>query len=116
MRSILLLSLFLLIGVCANAQQVPVGFDLTNYGVRIEPDKRLIVVLAALEMAQTTTPDGRAIKLIQTPLTEQGSEFRKRLLADNADLDPDLRQRISSFVERYKKRNPGVSDAEIVSP
>jgi hypothetical protein len=108
--------ILLLFAASVHAQQTPIGFDLTNYGVRIEPDKRLIVVLAALEMARTTTPDGKEIKLIETPLSAKGAEFRKRLLAENADLDPELRGRISSFVERYKKRNPGQTDAEVVSP
>ncbi len=116
MRRFTFLLVFLVFAAVVNAQQTPVGFDLTNYGVRIEPDKRLIVVLAALEMARTTTPDGKVVKLIETPLSEKGSDFRKRLLAENADLDPDLRDRISSFVERYKKRNPGSTDAEIVAP
>jgi len=117
MRRFNLLFLLVLFAAAAvYAQQTPVGFDLTNYGVRIDADKRLMVVLAALEMARTTGPDGKEVKLIETSLSEKGSEFRKRLLAENADLDPELRGRISSFVQSYKKRNPGLNDAEIVAP
>ena len=92
------------------------GFDLSNYGVRVEPDKRLIVVLAALEMATARNADGVDVKLINTPLSEKGSKFREQLLQDNAGLPSDLRTKISSFVSQYKKRNPNATDAEIVAP
>lgn len=92
------------------------GFDLSNYGVRVEPDKRLIVVLAALEMAKARNAAGVDVKLINTPLSEKGSLFREQLLQDNAGLPPDLRTKISSFVAQYKKRNPKATDAEIVAP
>ena len=45
-----LFALFLLVFALSTAAQVPT-MDLTNYGVKIEPDRRLMVVLAALEMA-----------------------------------------------------------------
>ncbi len=92
------------------------GFDLTNYGVRVEPDKRLIVVLAALEMATTTNAAGVEEKLINTPLSDQGAKFRAQLLKDNASLPEDLRRKISGFVLQYKKRNAKATDAEIVAP
>lgn len=110
---------FLCIGALATAvtaQNVPAGFDLSNYGVTIEPDKRLLVVLATLEMARTITPDGKGEKLINTPLSEKGSKFRERLLADNAGLSDDLHGRISLFVTQYKKRHPDQTDAQIVAP
>jgi hypothetical protein len=106
-----------LIGLFAGAgvaQNVQPGFDLSNYGVRIEPDKRLILVLVTLEMAQS--PDAGPQKLLNTPLSPKGEEFRKQLLQDNAALNDDLRRRISNFVFQYKKRHPNASDAEIVSP
>lgn len=92
------------------------GFDLSDYGVRVEPDKRLIVVLAALEMATARNAAGVEVKLINTPLSEKGSKFREQLLQDNAGLPSDLRTKISSFVAQYKKRNPKATDAEIVAP
>ncbi|QQS33872.1 MAG: hypothetical protein IPM50_04650 [Acidobacteriota bacterium] len=116
MRKAFLPVLFLLSSVAAVAQAPGSGFDLSNYGVRIQPDKRLIVVLATLEMASARTADGRDQKLINTPLTEKGERFREQLLADNAGLNEDLRRRISLFVQNYKRRNPQMSDAEIVSP
>lgn len=110
---------FLLISVFTvgvSAQGVPAGFDLSNYGVRVEPDKRLMVVLAALEMARTVTADGKGEKLINTPLSEQGVKFREQLLLDNASLADDLRGRISLFVTQYKKRHAGATDAQLVAP
>ncbi len=111
--------LFLIMAIFARgvSGQAPApGFDLTNYGVRIEPDKRLIVVLAALEMATTTNAAGVEEKLINTPLSDQGSKFREQLLKDNASLPEDLRRKISGFVLQYKKRNAKATDAEIVAP
>lgn len=101
---------------CVTGQTPAPRFDLTNYGVRIEPDKRLIVVLSTLEMATGKNAAGVDEKLINTPLSEQGSQFREQLLKDNASLSPTLRQKISSFVAQYKKRNSKATDAEIVAP
>ena len=100
----------------AFAQGTPTGFDLSNYGVRIEADKRLIVVMAALEMAQTTDANGQKVKLINTPLSPEGLKFREQLLLDNASLPNDLRTKITAFVLQYKKQRPKATDAEIVSP
>ncbi|MEQ1921491.1 MAG: hypothetical protein ABL952_03180 [Pyrinomonadaceae bacterium] len=113
------LFLFLLLVVFATGAfgQAPAsGFDLTNYGVKIEPDKRLIVVLASLEMAQATNADGTVTKLINTPLSADGAKFRDQLILDNASMPADLRTRISTFVAQHKKRNPKATDAEIVAP
>lgn len=104
--------LFLTIG--ADAQ--PAGLDLSNYGVRIEPDKRLIVVLAALEMASGPNAAGTEEKLINTPLSGGGARFREQLLSDNATLPDDLRRRISIFIAQYKKRHPKTSDADVIAP
>jgi hypothetical protein len=49
-RAVFALVLFVFATSVAG-QGVPTGFDLSNYGVRIEPDKRVIVVLAALDAA-----------------------------------------------------------------
>jgi hypothetical protein len=100
---IILSAVFSLNGFAQTAQ--PTRLDLSNYGVRIEPDKRLMTVLAALEAAG-----------IETPLTEKGNEFRKKLRADLQDLNPELRQKLKSFVEQYKRRHPDVSASEIISP
>ncbi|HEX8734101.1 MAG TPA: hypothetical protein VF721_02185 [Pyrinomonadaceae bacterium] len=69
------------------------AFDLTEYGVRIEPDRRLIVVLASLEAAG-----------LETPLSEKGDEFRRQLRADFGALNPDLQQKLKVFLDQYIRR------------
>ena len=111
--------LFIILAVFSTgifAQAPGPGFDLSNYGVKIEPDKRLIIVLAALEAATTRNADGKDEKLINTTLSEKGSKFREQLIADNAALPVEVRTRISMFVLAYKKRHPKATDAEIVAP
>jgi len=116
MRRILVVAFGLLFAFSVSGQGVPAGFDLANYGVRIEPDKRLIVVLSALEMATAKNAAGVDERLVNTPLTEKGSKFREQLVADNAALPEDLRRRISTFIAQYKKRNPNATDAQIAAP
>ena len=98
------------------AQNVPAGFDLSNYGVRIEPDKRVMIVLATLEAARMTSTSGEDVPIINTPLSPEGMKFRELLKSDLAALSPDLRQKISMFVTGYKNRNPKLNDAELVAP
>ena len=100
----------------AFAQNVPTGFDLSNYGVRIEPDKRVMLVLATLEAARTTTAAGEDVPVINTPLSPEGVKFRELLKSDLAALNGDLRQKISTFVVGYKNRNSKLTDAELVAP
>ncbi len=116
MRKILLLILVAVFAAVGFGQNPPAVMDVSNYGVKIDPDKRLLVVLAALEMARTKNDAGQDVKLINTALSEKGSLFRERLLQDMAGMNEDLRQRISVFVTQYKKRRPNATDAEIVSP
>src|SRR5689334_18474936 len=67
-----------------NASQTQPAPDLTEYGVRIEPDQRLIVTMAALDAAGfDPTPPGKQI-----------SPFRAIVRKDNSALDPALRERI----------------------
>src|SRR6188508_1908041 len=99
MSRILIFFVICLFTAGISGQDVPAGFDLSNYGVRIEPDKRLIVVLGALEMATVKNAAGADEKLLNTPLSENGKKFRERLLSDNASLDPDLRRRIATFIQ-----------------
>lgn len=112
---------FTLLAVCifstsVFAQNVSPGFDLSNYGVRIEPDKRVMIVLATLEAARTTNAAGEDVPVINTPLSAEGSKFRDLLKSDLAALPADLRQKISTFVIQHKKRYPNLSDAEMVAP
>ena len=98
-----------LLVVSSYAQAV---FDLSNYGVRIEPDKRLLTVLAALEMARGA--DGA--KLVNTSLSKSGEAFRAQLDQEYASVPPDLRSRITTFVAQHKKQYSKQSDAELVTP
>lgn len=115
MRSILLFILVLIGSFGVSAQSVPVGFDLSNYGVRIEPDKRVMIVLAALEAARTTNAQGESVPVLNTPLSAQGKEFRDLLKSDLLALNEDVRVKITQFVSAHKRRNASRSDAEIVS-
>jgi len=110
-----LFALFLLVFALSTAAQVPT-MDLTNYGVKIEPDKRLMVVLAALEMAVEKSDNGQETRVINTPLSPGGVKFRQRLQADLADMPADLKQKITTFVSLYKKRHVKATDAETIAP
>jgi len=77
-------------------------FELSEYGVKFEPDPRLIVVMAALDAAGfDPTPAGRS-----------PSTFRESIRKDQANLDSLLRQRIRDFYERYKIKTPSATLAE----
>ncbi len=121
MRRIFVFLILSLFALSVSGQDVPAAFDLVNYGVRIEPDKRLIVVLAALELASQKDASGAEQKLINTPLSTKGTEFRTRLLAegflkDNVAQDVELRRRITAFVAQYKRSRPHATDAELIAP
>ncbi len=103
MKKVLFLAFILIFSLNISAQNA--GFDLSNYGVSIEPNKRLIVVLASLEAAG-----------LETPLTEKGADFRQKLQADLKDLNPELRQKLKTFIDQYKRRHPNASQAEIIAP
>jgi tetratricopeptide (TPR) repeat protein len=75
-----------------DSAQTQSVIDLTEYGVRIEPDQRLIVMMAALDAAGfDPTPPGKQI-----------STFRAIVRKDNAALDPALRERLNNFFEKNK--------------
>jgi tetratricopeptide (TPR) repeat protein len=112
MRNLAFLLFILVFSLNALAQGVPAGFDLSNYGVKVEPDKRLMVVLATLEAARD---DKGSNRLINTILSPAGTKFRNELDSDLTVPD-DLRQKISTFVIQYKKRHPQATDAETVAP
>lgn len=103
MKKVLLFTFIAIFSISAVAQNT--SFDLTDYGVKIEPDKRLIVVLAALEAAG-----------LETPLTEKGAEFRQKLKVDLQNLNPELRQKLKMFVDQYKRRHPKATTSEIITP
>ena len=71
-------------------------FEVSEYGVDFQADPRLIVVMAALDVAGLdTTPAGR-----------QPSAFRTKLRKDLANLDPALRERLKVFYERNRLPAP----------
>jgi hypothetical protein len=105
MKRVFFLALILVLSSAVFAQNSSQVFDLSQYGVKIEPDRRLIVVLASLEAAG-----------LETPLTEKGRDFRQKLRTDLATFNPDLQQKMKFFVEQYKKRHAQKSEAELVAP
>ena len=116
MRFVFLTLFLALLSTPIFSQAVAPGFDLSNYGVRIEPDKRVIVVLAALEAARTQNEKGESVRVVNTELSQQGSQFRELLKSDLAGINENLRNRISLFVQAHKRRNPKLTDEELISP
>ena len=77
MKRVFFLALILVFSVGARAQTTSQAFDLSQYGVKIEPDRRLIAVLTSLEAAG-----------LETPLTVKGTDFRQKLRGCGRRLDP----------------------------
>lgn len=80
-------------------QQPARGFDLTEYGVRIQPEPRLIVMMAALDAAGFDP----------VPAGQDASVFRTQVRRDLADLDEGLRKRLKDFYERNKLKAQGAT-------
>lgn len=77
-------------------------FEMTDYGVQVQPDARLIIVMAALDAAGfDPTPAGR-----------EPSAFRKLVRKDQEALDPGLRARMKNFFELHKLREPSTTSAD----
>ena len=104
MKSIIAIFLVALFSVSGFGQGIRTDFDLSGFGIKINADKRLVVVRTSLELAG-----------IQTELTEDGEAFRKRVLTDFEDFNPNLRDKLRIFVDQYQRRHPGFSPAEIAS-
>ncbi|HYE66917.1 MAG TPA: hypothetical protein VD966_15105 [Pyrinomonadaceae bacterium] len=79
-----------------GAQARPTGLDLSEYGVRIQPEPRLIVMMAALDAAGFDP----------TPAGAEPSFFRAQVRKDQAGLDRDLRARLRAFYERNRLPAP----------
>ncbi|HEX6719770.1 MAG TPA: hypothetical protein VF088_21875 [Pyrinomonadaceae bacterium] len=74
-------------------------FEVSEYGVDFQADPRLILVMAALDVAGLDpTPAGRA-----------PSAFRAKLRKDLANLDPALRDRLKTFYERNRLPAPATA-------
>jgi hypothetical protein len=72
------------------------AFEVSEYGVDFQADPRIILMMAALDVAGLdTTPAGR-----------QPSTFRVKLRKDLANLDPALREKMKAFYERNKLPAP----------
>lgn len=97
MKQFLLILIITLLS-CGVASSQPVQqrqgatFEVSEYGVDFQADPRLILVMAALEVAGfDPTPAGRP-----------PSAFRAKLRKDLANVDPDLRTRLKTFFDRNK--------------
>src|SRR5256714_326953 len=83
----------------ATTQQANQSFDLTEFGVRLAPEPRLIIVMAALDAAGfDPTPPGKDI-----------SSFRALVRKDQVSLDANLRERLRAFFERNKLPAPATA-------
>ena len=96
MKQFLLILIITLLS-CGVASSQPVQqrqgatFEVSEYGVDFQADPRLILVMAALEVAGFDPTPGRA-----------PSAFRAKLRKDLANVDPDLRARLKTFFDRNK--------------
>ncbi len=105
MKKVLVFALVSIFTFTISAQTTRTDLNLSNYGVTISADKRLITVLASLEVAG-----------IDTQLGKQGEAFRAEIRDDFKGISPDLRQRMRLFIEQFVKRRPGTSQSEAISP
>src|ERR1043165_5690521 len=69
-------------------------FEMTDYGVQVQPDARLIIVMAALDAAGFDP----------TPAGKEPSAFRKLIRKDQEALDPAFRAPMKNFFELHKLR------------
>jgi hypothetical protein len=75
------------------------AFELSQYGVSLQADARLIIVMAALDAAGfDPTPPGK-----------EPSAFRALVRKDQANLDAGLRERLKGFFERSKLPAPATA-------
>jgi hypothetical protein len=84
------------------APPAPSSPDLTDYGIEIAPDARLIVMMAALDAAGWDP----------TPAGEKPSVFRELLRKDQAGLDSSLRKRMQEFYERNTLKGDAYTPAD----
>ncbi|HMM80846.1 MAG TPA: hypothetical protein PKC65_12570 [Pyrinomonadaceae bacterium] len=113
MRFFLALGTILLFSAAVFGQ-ANARFDLNDYGVSVEPDKRVMVVLAALNSAQVSDANGQH-GAIDVQLSPAGTMFRERLESDLAQMPPDLRARLTQFVATYKKNHPKETTQEMLT-
>jgi hypothetical protein len=80
-------------------QRQAVGFDLSEYGVSLQTEPRLIIMMAALEAAGFDPGSTGAAP----------SVFRAQVRKDLSDLDPELRNRLRTAYERNKLPAPATA-------
>ena len=73
----------------------PATLGLTDYGIEIAPDARLIVMMAALDAAGWDP----------TPAGERPSVFRELVRREQSGLDPMLRKRMQDFYARHSLKD-----------
>ena len=105
MRKVVLLALISLIAISASGQTIRTNFDLKSFGVDIKPDKRLFVVRTTLLLGG-----------VDSDLTPEGRNFRNKVLAEFNKTDPVLKNKFKVFLDQYRKRNPDLSESEVISP
>src|SRR5882672_3293514 len=76
--------------------QKAASFDLSEYGVSLQPDARLIIMMAALDAAGFDP----------TPTGKEPAAFRLLVRNDQANLDPGLRERLKSFFDHNQLPAP----------
>jgi hypothetical protein len=87
-------------GAQAPAQTRPAAaFDLSEYGVALQPDARLLITMAALDAAGFDP----------TPAGKEPSAFRRLVRKDQANLDAGLRERLKTFFDRNKLPAPATA-------
>ncbi len=80
-----------------SSSQAP--FELSEYGVSLQPDARLIIMMAALEAAGFDP----------TPAGKEPSAFRSLVRKDLANIDAGLRERLKDFFNRKKLPAPATA-------
>jgi len=75
------------------------SFSVHDYGVEVQPDSRLIIMMAALDAAGFDP----------TPAGKDAAAFRRLVQKDQVDLDPALRERLKNFYERNKLPAPATA-------
>lgn len=74
-------------------------FQLSEYGVSIQPDARLVIMMAALDAAGFDP----------TPAGKEPSAFRLLVRRDQANLDAGLRERLKAFFDRNNLPAPATA-------
>jgi hypothetical protein len=80
----------------AQQTQTTAPFELSEYGVSLQPDARLIIVMAALDAAGFDP----------TLAGKEPSAFRRLVRKDQANLDAGLRGRMKDFFDRHQLPAP----------